>query len=65
MSNLSHLLLLNDAFHALRDLARFDEPGLRVLHLRVPSPLHIRGQFLVAGLPGAASAARDAHGPTE
>lgn len=62
-----HLVRLNDdVSHSFRDaLARFNQLGLRALfhqHLRMPSSLHIRGQFLVAGLPGAASTARDAHG---
>lgn len=62
---ISHLFHLNDIFHSLRDLARFHEFGLHVLHLRMTSLLHIHGQFLITRLPRAATATCDAHGPTK
>lgn len=52
-------------FHSLHDFACFNELNFCIFHLRVPSFLHIRGQLLITGFPGAASTACDTHSPAE
>lgn len=60
----SHLLRLNGPFNMLRDLGRL-QASLYGRDLRVPLGLGLGGELLVAGFPGAPSAARDAHSSPE